>query len=177
MTRILIVSCLLLCASIGCQAQPVPGFPDSPTYKGDIRRNADGKLITVEQAPIGVTPDTTLPATLVVGPRERIRSITEAARIARNGDIIEILPGEYRGQPAVWTQDDLIIRGKGDRPVLVADGKSVEDKGLWIIRGGKIRIENIEFRGVRVREGNGAGIRFEKGHLVIHRCAFIDNEM
>jgi hypothetical protein len=40
-----------------------------------------------------------------------------------------------------------------------------------------VRIENIEFRGARVPSGNGAGIRFEYGHLVVSRCAFFDNEM
>ena len=38
------------------------------------------------------------------------------------------------------------------------------------------RIENIEFRGVRVADRNGAGIRFETGRLHVLRCAFFDNE-
>ena len=32
-------------------------------------------------------------------------------------------------------------------------------------------------RGARVADGNGAGIRFERGQLVVDRCAFVDNEM
>lgn len=39
-----------------------------------------------------------------------------------------------------------------------------------------MRIENIEFRGARLASGNGAGIRFERGDLVVSRCAFFDNE-
>jgi hypothetical protein len=46
-----------------------------------------------------------------------------------------------------------------------------------VVRGGKVRIENVEFRGARVADGNGAGIRFEKGELAIHACRFADNEM
>lgn len=177
MVRTIIATGLLLCVSIGCQAQSTQGLPDSPAYKGEIRRSPDGKLIAVEEPQAGTTAETARPTTFVVGPQEKIRTVTEAAKAARNGDVIEILPGEYRGQPAIWTQSNLVIRGKGERPVLIADGKSAEGKGLWVIRGGNVRVENIEFRGVRVRDGNGAGIRFEKGHLVIHRCAFIDNEM
>ena len=177
MLRIVIAISLLLCATVGSQAQSVQGLPDSPAYKGDIRRSPDGKLIAVEEQQTGASIDSTRPTAFVVGPQEKMRTITEAAKSARDGDIIEILPGEYRGQPAVWSQNNLVIRGKGARPVLIADGKSAEGKGLWVIRGGNVRVENIEFRGVRVRDGNGAGIRFEKGHLVIHRCAFIDNEM
>lgn len=154
------------------------GLPETSEYKGDIRRGPDGRLTIVapEQAPVDAA-DAARPATLKVGPQERVRTISEAARLARNGDVVEILPGEYRGQTAVWTQDRLTIRGVGGRPVLFADGRSAEDKALWVVRGGAIRVENLEFRGARVRDGNGAGIRFERGHLTIHRCAFIDNEM
>lgn len=67
------------------------------------------------------------------------------------------------------------IRGVGARPVPSAGGRSAEGKALWIVRGGAIRIENLEFRGARGRDGNGAGIRFERGRLDLHRCAFIDN--
>lgn len=177
MVRTLVVTCLLCCAPLTCLAQAAPELPDSPAYRGEIRRSADGKLIAVEEKRAGDNREPLRPATLIVGPQEQVRTITEAAKAARDGDIIEILPGDYRGQPATWTQDNLIIRGKGPRPVLIADGKSAENKGLWVIRGGKIRLENIEFRGTRVDAGNGAGIRFEKGDLTIHRCAFIDNEM
>jgi hypothetical protein len=115
--------------------------------------------------------------TLTVGPGERISSITEAARLARDGDIVEIKSGEYRGQPAVWTQRDITIRGVGKRPVMVADNQLAEDKGIWVVRGERVRIENIEFRGARVSDMNGAGIRFDKGSLSVVRCAFFDNEM
>ena len=115
--------------------------------------------------------------TLVVGPGERIPTITEASRLARDGDIIEIKPGEYRGQPAVWTQRDITIRGVGKRPVMVADNQLAEEKGIWVVRGERVRIENIEFRGARASDMNGAGIRFDRGSLSIVRCAFFDNEM
>jgi hypothetical protein len=46
-----------------------------------------------------------------------------------------------------------------------------------VVRNAEMLIENIEFRGARVPDGNGAGIRFERGHLRIVRCAFFDNEM
>jgi len=116
-------------------------------------------------------------ATLRVGPQETITRIAEAARLAKDGDTIEILSGEYRGDVAVWQQKALTIRGIGQRPVLIADGKHAEGKAIWVIRNGDFRIENIEFRGARVPTGNGAGIRFESGKLSIHDCTFIDNQM
>lgn len=115
-------------------------------------------------------------AVLRVGPNEAIQHIADAARQAKAGDTVEILPGTYRGDVAVWSQTALTIRGSSDRPVLMADGQSAEQKAIWVIRGGDIRIENIEFRGARVTDGNGAGIRHETGRLHIHRCAFFDNQ-
>ena len=153
-----------------------PGLPDNSEYKGELRRGPDGRLTVAEPKPASVgTADAPRPVTLKVGPQEKVRTIAEAARLARNGDVVEILPGDYRGQTAVWTQDRLTIRGVGARPVLSAGGRSAEGKALWIVRGGAIRIENLEFRGARGRDGNGTGIRFERGRLTLHRCAFIDN--
>ena len=178
MNRCLFACCLFLFYSLGGLAQAADNLPDSPAYKGEIRRSADGRLIVVEpDKQENATPPVRKAATLLVGPSEKIRTISEAARVARDGEIIEIQPGEYPGQTAVWTQHNLTIRGGADRPVLTANGKNAEGKGLWVIRGGKVHVENLEFRGARVPDGNGAAIRFERGDLTIQRCAFADNEM
>lgn len=160
-------------------AQLPDKLPLAPDYRGEIRRGADGKLIAlpVTEAGLGKLAGEVAPkATMRVGSGEKIATIGEAARLAKDGEVIEIRPGAYRGQPAVWTQDKLLIRGAGERPVMIADGRSAEDKAIWVVRGGRVRIENIEFRGARVTDGNGAGIRFEKGSLVVSRCAFLDNQ-
>lgn len=161
-------------------AQSADSLPQQQGYRGEIRRGVDGKLMVLPESGMKGTKlgAEALPkATMVVGVGERIASITEAARLARDGEVIEIRPGIYRGQPVVWTQDRLIIRGAGERPIMLADGKSAEGKAIWVLKGGKVRIENIEFRGTRVADGNGAGIRYEKGQLTIHACRFVDNEM
>ncbi|MBI5254934.1 MAG: hypothetical protein HY855_00435 [Burkholderiales bacterium] len=116
-------------------------------------------------------------ATLVVGPGTALPSFAQAIARARDGDTIEILPGTYRGDVAVITQRQLTIRGHAPRPVFVADGRHAEGKAQWVVRNGDIRIENVEFRGTRVPDRNGAGIRFERGHLRLKGCAFFDNEM
>lgn len=175
-----------LIASVACfSANGVfAQFPDrlplAPDYHGEIRRGADGKLKVLplsEIAPRSRVPDAASKATMVVGSGEKITTLTEAASLAKDGDVIEIRSGNYRGQPAVWTQRNLVVRGVGERPVLWADGKSAEGKAIWVVRGGNLRIENLEFRGARVAAGNGAGIRFERGHLTVHGCRFADNEM
>lgn len=124
-------------------------------------------------------------AVWVVGPPGQGLSLTQALQQARDGDTLEIQPGDYRGEVAVIHQRQLTLRGRnarggpgqpGDRPVLHAAGRSAEDKAIWVIREGDITIENIEFRGARVADRNGAGLRFEKGRLTVRRCGFFDNE-
>lgn len=178
MIRCCLLALLLMAASPGVFAQSEDGLAPPPVYKGEIRRGADGRLIAVpaKSPEVAVAGSSSRPATMIVGSGEKITTIAEAARLARDGEVIEIRPGDYRGQPAVWTQDNLLIRGSGARPVMLADGRSAEGKAIWVVRGGRVRIENIEFRGARVADGNGAGIRFERGDLVVHRCVFVDNE-
>ena len=172
----LAIACLGVTAAVA--AQVGDQLPPAPDYLGEIRRAPDGRLQAMpETVAAAATARALAPATMIVGPGERISSLSEAARQARDGEVIEIRPGTYRGQPAVWTQDKLIIRGAAERPVMLADGKSAEGKAIWVVRGGRVLIENVEFRGARVPSLNGAGIRFEKGHLVVRACAFFDNEM
>lgn len=113
---------------------------------------------------------------ITVGPGERIKTIAEAARVAKDDDVVEIASGVYRGDVATWLQKRLTIRGVGQRPVLDAAGRDAEGKAIWVIRNGDFKVSNIEFRGARVSDGNGAGIRFEKGKLSVVQCAFFDNQ-
>jgi hypothetical protein len=116
------------------------------------------------------------PRTIQVGTEYPVKTIAAAARLARDGDTVEIAAGDYIGDTAVWTQNDLQIRGVYGRPRLIADGKAVEGKAIWVIRGGDIVVENIHFTGARVPDRNGAGIRLERGKLTVRGCVFTDNE-
>lgn len=173
-----------LCLAASClgpvQSQTSDTLPEAPDYRGEIRRGPDGQLIVVppqpEMAAPAPSPEDAKRRIIRVGSGEKVTTVSEAARLARDGDIVEIMSGEYRRQPAIWSQNDLVIRGRG-HPLMIADGASAEGKAIWVVRGGAIRIEDIEFRGARVADGNGAGIRFEKGRLSLARCGFFDNEM
>ena len=111
-----------------------------------------------------------------VGPLREIKTISMASRLAKDGDIIEIDAGDYRADVASWDRAELTIRGKGDRVRLIASGAHAEGKAIWVIKRGRTTIENIEFIGARVPDRNGAGIRFEQGHLIIRNCLFFNNE-
>ena len=113
---------------------------------------------------------------LGVGAHESLRTLSQALRLARDGDTIELQPGVYRGDVAAVEQQGLVIRGLGTGAVLLADGRHAEGKAILVTRGSVV-LENLEFRGCRVPSGNGAGVRFERGHLQLLRCRFHDNEM
>src|SRR3990167_7855360 len=113
---------------------------------------------------------------LRVGAGQPFARIADALRQAVDGDTIEVLPGIYAGDVAVINQRRLTLRGVGERPLLLADGKSAEGKAILVVRNGDILIDNLEFRGTRVPDRNGAGIRFEKGTLIVRNCHFIDND-
>jgi len=112
-------------------------------------------------------------AIFTVGPE---LTLANALKRAADGDEIQLPSGDYRGQVGVINQKRLTLRGLGARPVLHAAGQSAEGKAILVVRQGDVRIENIEFRGARVADRNGAGIRFEKGRLHVQGCGFFDNE-
>lgn len=116
------------------------------------------------------------PGILQVGPTRAIKTIAESARLARDGDTIEVDAGEYTGDVAVWTQDQMTLRAVGGRVKLIAAGAAAEEKAIWVMRGGQASVEGFDFVGARVPGKNGAGIRFEKGLLRVRNCTFTDNE-
>lgn len=114
--------------------------------------------------------------TLVAGPQGTPMALAEALRLAKDGDTIELLPGEYLGN-LVLENRRLTLRGVGGKPpVIQGAGKMGAAKALWTVRGGEVTIENLEFRGARANDGGAAGVRQEGGKLAILGCNFFDNE-
>ena len=113
----------------------------------------------------------------LAGPEGSALTLDQALSQAKDGDTIELLSGEYRGN-LLFDNRKLTLRGPpGDKPALVkGDGKPGSAKALWTVRGGNMSIVGIEFRGARSADGGGAGVRQEGGELLIERCSFYDNE-
>ena len=114
--------------------------------------------------------------TLPVGPQHALKTPSAAAKVARDDDIVEIEPGVYAGDAAVWTHDRLTIRGRGGRAHLRAEGADAEGKAIWVIKGAETTIENIEFSGAKAPDRNGAGVRLEGPGLTVRNSSFHDNE-
>jgi hypothetical protein len=111
-----------------------------------------------------------------VGPDRAVKTLSQAARLAQDGSVVEVDAGELEGDVAVWTQDRLTLKAVGGRVRINAAGRSAEGKAIWVVRGGRITIEGFDFVKAQVPSHNGAGIRFEKGHLRIRDCTFTNNE-
>ena len=73
-----------------------------------------------------------------VGAQRTVKTVSEASLLAKDGDIVEVDSGEYLGDVAVWTQNNLTLRAKNGRARLISQGASAESKGIWVIRGGKV---------------------------------------
>lgn len=94
---------------------------------------------------------------------------------ARPGTVIE-LRSDLDGEVAVLEVPEVTLRSVGTRRALRAAGRSAEDKATLVVRAPGVRVENVEFTGARATGGNGAGIRFEAGSLIVQDCSFRDNE-
>lgn len=113
-----------------------------------------------------------------VGPNESIRRPSELTGRVVAGDVVEILPGTYLDDEAVWRTDRLTLRGVGEKPRLHVskDYRIANGKAIWVIAGDRIRIENLEFSGAHVPALNGAGLRVEGSDLTVDNCYFHENE-
>ncbi|MCA9522545.1 MAG: right-handed parallel beta-helix repeat-containing protein [Myxococcales bacterium] len=120
--------------------------------------------------------DATPLVTMRVGPTRAIKTPSAAAKLAVDGEVIEIDAGLYPGDVAVFTQNNLTLRGVGGFAHLRADGKNAQGKAIWVIQGDDVTLEWIEFSGATVPDQNGAGIRQEGTNLTVRHCYFHDNE-
>jgi hypothetical protein len=111
--------------------------------------------------------------TLEVGPSKTYKSPSAAAAVAKNGDHIQIEPGQYF-DCAVWSADNLVIEGTG--PGVVITDKTCMGKGLFVIAGNNTTVRNLTLTRSRVPDMNGAGIRLDNGSLTVDGVKFIDNQ-
>jgi hypothetical protein len=114
---------------------------------------------------------------LSVGPGKPLAIPSQAAAVVRDGDTVEIDAGTYTADVAVWRANNLTLRGTGGRPHLKAGGANAQGKAIWVIQGDNTVVENIEFSGEKVPDGNGAAIRQEGRRLTLRDCYIHDNEM
>ncbi len=114
--------------------------------------------------------------TLRVGPDKPFSTPCAAITVAHDGDVIEIDAGLYRRDVCVVRPNNLTLRGVNGRAHLEAQDANAQGKGIWVIKGNDVLVENIEFSGASVPDHNGAGIRAEGVNWTVRNCYFHDNQ-
>jgi hypothetical protein len=152
--------CLPLLSLTAAQQPP----PENPIVPGV-------PVLPVPRSPIDIGS-----RTLHVGRGAEYPTPSAAAAVAKDGDTIEIASGDYHGDVAIWNANRLHIVGAEPRPKIFADGKEVQGKGTWLVRGDDVSIENVDLSGSHVADKNGAAIRLEGRNFVLRNAYLHDNE-
>lgn len=116
-------------------------------------------------------------ATLTVGPGQPYTTIAAAAAAAGNGDTINVLAGIYVND-FTETRVRLTLTAIGGQVTMLATGNIANGKGI-LITDTDATITGFRFIGARITDangGNGAGIRYQGGNLVLNNCYFANNQ-
>ena len=108
-----------------------------------------------------------------VGPHRAFTLPSQAAAIARDGDLVTIDTGIYR-DCAIWRAPNLTIEGRG--PNVVLADRICDDRGIFIVTGAHVTIRNLTFSGAHGQGHNAAGVLGLGDGLTVENSRFLDNE-
>ena len=102
-------------------------------------------------------------------------TVDEAVQSVRMGTAtILIAPGVYH---QCTVQAGGVITFRAVQPgTAIFEGTTCEGKAAFVLRGQGSTVEGLVFRGMRVSDGNGAGIRTEIGDLTVRDSTFLDSQ-
>ena len=116
-------------------------------------------------------------ATLQVGPGKTYAAPCAAFAVAQDGDTVEITGNNtYKGDVCSISRNNLIIRGINGRPKIDGAGKNAMGKGIWVVSGNNVTIDNVEMFGAKVPDQNGAALRLEGTKFTLRNSFLHDNE-
>lgn len=116
-------------------------------------------------------------ATLSVGPGKTYASPCKAFAVAKSGDVVEITGNTtYSGDVCGIAASNLTIRGVNGRPKINANGKNAMGKGIWVVSGSNVTVDNVEMYGAKVADKNGAALRLEGTGFTLRNAFLHDNE-
>ncbi len=113
-------------------------------------------------------------ATLTVGASQQFINLSAAVAAAQAGDTIDVQAGTYTNDFPGYV-NGLTIEGIGGQVNLVATQSPPNGKAILDVAG-NTTLKNLDFSGVTVPDGNGAGIRYEGGNLTIQNSSFHGNQ-
>ncbi len=113
-------------------------------------------------------------ATLSVGAGQQYQTIAAAVAAAQDGDVVAVQAGTYVDDFAEVTHK-ITLDGVGGLVTMVATGPIGNGKAM-LITDTDVTIDHFAFSGATVADGNGAGIRYQGGNLVVTNSLFRDNQ-
>lgn len=152
-------------AGAASTAQPsgaaVAQLPDAPPLIGPLRRGANGEieLITPESERKAGRP-LCAPGARCVGKGEAYPTLAAALAVARAGDTIDVIGGDYR-EAATIAVPHLTLRGTAGRPHFDCAGVPLAgDRACLAIAADGVTLDNLEISGAaQATGGDGACIR------------------
>ena len=114
---------------------------------------------------------------LTVGPGQQFSTIAAAVASALSGDTVNVQAGTYTDD-FVSLYKSLTLNAVGGTVTMKAttqppNGKAILTAGA---PGTTINVNGFSFTGASVRDGNGAGIRYEGGTLNVTNSSFFNNQ-
>lgn len=111
----------------------------------------------------------------VAGGGQSFHTLDEAMAALKGGDgTIMIAPGRYSD---CTVQESGHVAFVAERPgTVVFDRAICEGKATLVLRGAGSRVDGLIFTHMLVNDGNGAGIRIEKGDLIVANTMFVDGQ-
>ncbi|MBC2664401.1 right-handed parallel beta-helix repeat-containing protein [Novosphingobium flavum] len=111
----------------------------------------------------------------VVESGKRFARLQEAVDAIGGGmGTIRVAPGTW-GDCAVQTAGDVLYQAAEPGQATFA-GTTCEGKAALVLRGRSARVDGLVFANMAVGDGNGAGIRLEKGNLAVSQAWFRDSQ-
>ena len=114
---------------------------------------------------------------LTVGVGEMFATLADATAHAPNGSIILVDAGTYTNDFATVTTK-ITIEGVGGMANFIATEPPPNEKGILTVDN-DVTVENCGFSGCAISDdngGNGAGIRYEGGQMVLENDSFENNQ-
>ncbi|MGI4942320.1 MAG: hypothetical protein ACRYHQ_17435, partial [Janthinobacterium lividum] len=112
--------------------------------------------------------------TLTVGAGQQFATISAAVAASQDGDTVQVQAGTYVND-FVTVNTKITIQGVGGMVNMVATVPPPNGKAI-ITTNTDCTLDHLELSGAAVSDGNGAGVRYQGGNLVMTNCYVHDNQ-
>jgi hypothetical protein len=144
-------------------------------------RNDRLALLTLSALALALIPMGALLAQAPSRPYTLVETGQSFASLQEAVDAVGVGSGTVRIAAGRWR--DCAVQNQGSVAYLAAvpgqtalDGGTCEGKAALVLRGRSARVNGLIFANMRVPDGNGAGIRLEKGDLAVAQSWFMDSQ-